>query len=82
MRYWRTLNSILTRAMSSATILLASGAVALAQHEQQAADAPAGPVDKSGWMLGYALVLLAIALGLIAVCRPGSRTNEIKIEEE
>jgi len=41
-----------------------------------------GSGDKSGWVLGYAMVILAIVLGLTAVCRPGNRSSEVKRREE
>jgi hypothetical protein len=41
---------------------------------------PADPADDKGsWVLSYALVILGIALGLMAVCRPGNRTKDVKI---
>jgi hypothetical protein len=40
--------------------------------------------DKASWAFGYILVVLLVALGLMAVCRPGTRSNEIKriVDEE
>ena len=73
---WRKLVSKFTATATAAVLLLTSCAVALGQEAEPASD------DKSGWVLGYALVLLAIALGLVAVCRPGRRTAEVKIVEE
>ena len=43
---------------------------------------PVGPQDNSSWVLGYALTVLGIVLGLVAVCRPGNRSSEIRIEDE
>ena len=56
-------------------MLTVLAAPALAQEE---------PVsnDKSSWVLGYALVFLGIVLGLVAVCRPGNRSSEVRIDEE
>ncbi len=73
---WRNLLSKLTATATAAVVLLTSCAVALGQAAQPASG------DKSGWFLGYALVGLAVVLGLLAVCRPGRRTTEIKIDEE
>lgn len=46
----------------------------------------AAPEDSSGpkasWALAYMIVVLGIALGLIAVCRPGKRNKEIKLPDE
>ena len=42
----------------------------------------AGSSDKSSWVLGYALVLLGIVLGLVAVCRPGNRSAEVRLNDE
>lgn len=46
----------------------------------------AAPEESSGpkasWILAYLLVVLGIALGLIAICRPGKRSKEIKLPEE
>ena len=47
-----------------------------------AQDPPPANPDKSSWVLGYALVILGIALGLVAVCRPGNRTSEVRIEDD
>ena len=46
------------------------------------AQEPALSNDQSSWVLGYALAVLAIALGLVAVCRPGSRSSDVKVDEE
>jgi hypothetical protein len=59
-------------------VTLVNVTAALAQ--QKPAEAP--PADKGSWVLSYALVILAVALGLMAVCRPGSRTKDVKITEE
>jgi hypothetical protein len=32
------------------------------------------------WALAYVLVILAIAMGLIAICRPGARTDDLKLQ--
>jgi hypothetical protein len=40
------------------------------------------PKDQSSWVLGYALVILGIVLGLVAVCRPGNRSADVKIDDE
>ena len=47
-----------------------------------AQDEPTGPQDKSSWVLGYALVILGIVLGLVAVCRPGNRSADVRIDDE
>ena len=46
-----------------------------------AQEAPASN-DKSSWVLGYALVLLGIVLGLVAICRPGNRSAEVRRDDE
>ena len=39
------------------------------------------PEDKSSWVLGYALAVLAVILGLTVLCRPGNRSSEVKIDD-
>ncbi len=65
----------LTGAVAACNFLFAMSQSAFAQ------DAPPSD-DQSGWFLGYALVVLAIFLGLSVVCRPGRRTADVKVEEE
>ena len=46
---------------------------------------PAEPeVEEKSYVLGYAIVLLPIALGLMMVCRPGRRSDTAKrpVQEE
>jgi len=47
-----------------------------------AQDAAESTGDKAGWAFSYILVFLLVALGLMAVCRPGNRSAEIKRQEE
>lgn len=47
-----------------------------------AQDDGAASGDKASWAFGYILVFLLTALGLMAVCRPGNRSAEIKRQEE
>ena len=48
---------------------------AFAQEAEEAA-------TKENWTLSYVLVVLAIALGLAVVCRPGTRLVEFRRTEE
>jgi hypothetical protein len=59
--------------------MLAQNAVLFAQSKKDAA-APSG--DQASWAFSYILVGLLVALGLMAVCRPGNRTSEIKPPDE
>lgn len=52
----------------------------LSQFVLLAQETPGG--DKASWAMSYLLVGLFIALGLMAVCRPGSRTAEIKRQDD
>jgi hypothetical protein len=63
MHYFRLLST------SALVMLFASAAMA----QEQAASG-----DKASWAFSYILVFLFVALGLMAVCRPGSRSSEIK----
>ena len=64
--------------LSSACIALMGLAAPL-----MAQDAAAASGNKASRAFGYILVGLFVALGLMAVCRPGNRTSEIKrVEEE
>lgn len=38
--------------------------------------------EHPSWALSYTLVILAIALGLLAICRPGSRSEDYTIVTE
>lgn len=49
---------------------------ALAQEANEASG------DKASWAMSYLLMILLIALGLIAVCRPGSRSSELDLKED
>ena len=44
--------------------------------------APTGPKDKSSWVMAYGLTGLGIVLGLVAVCRPGNRSSEVRVDDE
>ena len=46
----------------------------------QTTPAPSG--DKASWAFSYLLVFLLVALGLMAVCRPGNRSTEIKRQDD
>ena len=72
-RYLSALRPTLGAAMLTASLL---SAVAFGQEEAT------GPTDNSSWVLGYALVILGIALGLVAVCRPGNRSAEVRMDDE
>ena len=77
------MNGVIQRArrlcLTAITIGVALVATNIAMAQTEAPDPHA---DKSSWVLGYALVVLAIALGLTAVCRPGSRSKDVKIVDE
>ena len=47
------------------------------------AQAPGEPAPSSGksYVVSYMVVVLAIALGLLVVCRSGGRSNEPKLED-
>jgi len=70
---WRTL--IFLSAVVSCWSVTALVAWAKAQPEA------AAPKTKN-WVLGYALVVLGIALGLVVICRPGRRTTELGPRQE
>ena len=55
--------------------------VAIAAAPLWAQDAAASG-DKASWAFSYILVFLLVALGLMAVCRPGSRSAEIKRQDD
>jgi len=61
---------------SLAAFSLGSTAAALAQELGQEA-----PAEKT-YALGYALTILAVALGLAAFCRPGRRAEKPKMVEK
>ncbi len=64
---------------ATAWLMLAQNAVLFAQNKKDAAEASG---DKAGWAFSYLLVGLFVVLGLMAVCRPGSRTSEIKLSDD
>jgi hypothetical protein len=70
-RHWKSLAIAAAAWLTCAATLLA-----------QKKDAAAASGDKAGWALSYLLVILLVALGLMAVCRPGSRAKEIKRDVE
>ena len=53
---------------------LNTAGVALAQ---EAADAEHAVPKTKSWILGYILVILGVALGLLTVCRMGKRSDEL-----
>ena len=72
------LRRILSRLMTwfaALSIWLATSEIALAK-----AKTPEKPPGKS-YVMAYMLVAFLIALGLLAVCRPGHRTKELKAKE-
>ena len=76
MRCWQLISAKSFVSLTAILFALAWVEVAFAQEEA----AESG--DKSGWVLGYALVILAIVLGLTAVCRPGNRSADVKLDPE
>lgn len=56
-------------------LLLFCAQIALGQETEE-------EVLKESWSLSYLLVVVGIALGLVAVCRPGSRHKEIQSTDE
>ena len=73
--WWRPLKRQVVAALTVLCASAAFGPLAMAQEEEIS-------YDKSSWVLSYALVLLAITLGLVAICRPGNRSKDVKTEEE
>ena len=58
-----------------ALVWLAATLPALAQKAQAAKEEPTGPAPKS-YLFPYAIVALAIVLGLLVVCRPTKRKKD------
>jgi hypothetical protein len=46
----------------------------------QAAGQPAA-IESKSYVISYMVVVLAVALGLLVVCRSGSRANEPKLDD-
>lgn len=60
--------------------LLAALFVAASSFAQE--EAATGPKDKASWVMAYGLTGLGIVLGLVAVCRPGNRSSEVRVDDE
>ena len=69
---------MLPRVLQS-TLLLA---LPLVMVSAALAQEPVVSNDKSSWVLGYALTIMGIVLGLLAVCRPGNRSAEVRVDDE
>lgn len=75
----------LHRMLASIRILLLvlaawAGQVAIAVAETR--PGPEQADSGKSWVMPYAIVLLAIALGLIVVCRSSNRTTELKDRDD
>ncbi len=55
----------------------ANAAIAHAQPAGEKAEA----IESKSYVISYVVAALAIALGLLVVCRSGSRANEPKLED-
>jgi hypothetical protein len=47
----------------------------------QTAGQKAAAIESKSYVVSYVIVVLAIALGLLVVCRSGSRANEPKLDD-
>jgi hypothetical protein len=68
----------LRTAVSFAAALLLSLICAVPVYAQAAEDSAA---DEPRWVIGYALVILSVGVGLTAVCRMGRRGQDIRRTE-
>jgi hypothetical protein len=58
-------------------VVWAHAAIAFAQGKQEEA-----PTSNKSYVISYMVVVLAVALGLLVVCRTGSRAKEPKLDLE
>jgi hypothetical protein len=65
---------------SCVVLTLTIWAHAAAAFAQGRGQPPAPPAAEKSYVLPYVLVVLCIALGLLVVCRSGSRASEPKLE--
>ena len=63
-----------------AAATLAVWANAAAAHAQTPGQ-QAAAIESKSYVVSYMVVVLAVALGLLVVCRSGSRANEPKLED-
>jgi len=42
----------------------------------------AEPESQETWVIGYALVIFSVGLGLFVVCRPSRRNKQVKAEKK
>lgn len=76
MRYLRTFMRRVLPYCFTAACWLAFAGQAWAQQEGGKTEKSASP-----WVLPYALVIFAVGLGLLIVCKPSRRRDKAKVEQ-
>ncbi|MEX2142839.1 MAG: hypothetical protein WD894_26520 [Pirellulales bacterium] len=66
--------------LRSAVLILAAWASTAIAYAQPPGQQEAAAPSKS-YVISYMVVVLAVALGLLVVCRSGGRSNEPKLED-